>query len=216
MQVKIIICNQIKREMARFYTDRERAFIVEKYHETKNCTQVKTFEQEFPGRRVPHRQTILYNVRKYREHRSSQNRNEHNPGRRRAIRIAENVAVVREILHNNPNVSCRRNGSGLSSASFNRIVRLDLNFHPYQMIERHELLADDYDRRMAYCRWFVVEQCQDPEFLPNIIIGDEATFAMNGSVNTRNTRAYAPKGQPPPDFVYEKPNSREKSMSGLL
>ena len=34
-------------------------------------------------------------------------------------------------------------------------------------------------------------------FLPNLLITDEATFAMNGELNTQNVRQYTPKGHPP-------------------
>ena len=35
---------------------------------------------------------------------------------------------------------------------------------------------------------------------------------MNGSVNTHNLREYAPRGQPPPNFNYDVPESREKKV----
>jgi len=44
-------------------------------------------------------------------------------------------------------------------------------------------------------------------FLDNVMIGDEASFSMNGQVNTRNVREYAPRGNPP----YDRSNSREKT-----
>ena len=50
----------------------------------------------------------------------------------------------------------------------------------------------------------------NPRFLANIVIGDEAAFHMCGRVNTQNVLCYAPKGQPPRDFKFEKSSSRQK------
>ena len=46
-------------------------------------------------------------------------------------------------------------------------------------------------------------------FCPTLYISDEAAFAMNGKVNTRNVRQYAPAGNPPP-FNFERNVSRAK------
>ena len=41
------------------------------------------------------------------------------------------------------------------------------------------------------------------------MIGDEAGFAMNGKVNTKNVRKYAPRGNQP-EFTYDVNKSHEK------
>ena len=91
--------------------------------------------------------------------------------------------------------------------TFNRITRLDLRFHPFQMIRRHQLLAGDYQRRQQFCHWLLA---QNARFLENVIIGDEAGFALNASINTHNVRHYAPRGQQPLDFQFERNDDRHK------
>jgi len=66
----------------------------------------------------------------------------------------------------------------------------------------------DLPRRRAYSEW-LVEKFQEDGFLENIIIGDEAAFCMNGTVNTQNVREYAPFNHPP-NFSYDVSSSREK------
>ena len=44
----------------------------------------------------------------------------------------------------------------------------------------------------------------------NIVIGDEAAFHINGTATTENVRCYAPQGQPPIDYKFERDNSRNK------
>ena len=116
--------------------------------------------------------------------------------------------MVREHLQNNPQVSARRNGLGLPSATFNRITRLDLRWHPYRIRIRHELKDGDYVRRRNFCEWFS-NQKRNPRFLANVVIGDEAAFCMNGEVNSHNVRQCAPRGAPP-DFNYERRDERSK------
>ena len=73
---------------------------------------------------------------------------------------------------------------------------------------RHELKPTDPGRRIQFCQW-LLNKCRDRRFLHNFLIGDEAGFAMNGSVNTQNVREYAPKGQPP-DFFYQRNECRTR------
>ena len=77
-------------------------------------------------------------------------------GRRRTGRSQENIDAVQNVLENNPDgVSCQINGLGLPSATFNRIVRIDLKWHPYRIQRRHELKAADFARRTEFCEWFL-------------------------------------------------------------
>lgn len=46
-------------------------------------------------------------------------------------------------------------------------------------------------------------------FLNDLVVGDEAAFCLNGSVNTQNVREYAPIRHPP-SFHYDKSRLREK------
>ena len=107
-----------------------------------------------------------------------------------------------------PHVSARRNGSGLSKSSFNRITKNHLRWHPYQINIRHALREDDFRRRLQFSNWFI-ERCRDFRFLANLLISDEANFQTNGEVNTLNIRQYVPSGNVPP-FNYDRNVSREK------
>jgi hypothetical protein len=144
-------------------------------------------------------------------HGTSFNLNKGRSGRRRTARCPENIAAVTDVLANQEageqRISARRNGLGLSSATFNRITRLDLQLYPYQMIKRHQLFDGDYQRRVNFCQWLLR---QNQRFLENVIVGDEAGFALNASVNTHNVRAYCPRGEPPLNFDYQRNDDRHK------
>lgn len=190
-------------------TQEQRVFIVEEYFRSNNIAVVLNgFVGRFPDRRRPTRRTITKLLEKFQTRGTVKNQNAGNSGRLRTARTPENVELVRQTLEENPEISARRNGLGLSRSTFNKITLLDLNYHPYRMVIRHKIEDFDYHRRRVFCQWFY-DRFQEENFAQKIVIGDEATFSMNGRVNTHNLVRYAPKGQPP-DFHYDVPHTREK------
>ena len=132
------------------FTTKQRVFIVKKYNETRSYRQVReAFTREFPDRRPPSGSTIRLNVIKYSSHGTSLNRNQFNSGRNRSGRSEQNIERVHQLLQENPHVSCRRNGLELPPATFNRIVRLDLNYHPY--VDSESVLVDYYEASCLHC-----------------------------------------------------------------
>ena len=97
------------------------------------------------------------------------------------------------------NISARRNGIGLSPATFNRITHEELRWYPYRVKVRQQLKENDFQRCSDFSYWFL-QQCNNPRFLSNIVVGEKASSAMSGIVQ-------AP-GQAP-EFIYERNDSRE-------
>ena len=64
----------------------------------------------------------------------------------------------------------------ISRSSFSRIVKQDLRFHPYVLIERQELLPNDPEKRLEFCNWFINQSHNDTAFLSNLVTSDEAVF----------------------------------------
>ena len=59
------------------------------------------------------------------------------------------------VENNDRNVSCRRNGLGLSRSTFIKIMKQELKWYPYKNVIRHELGNPDYVRRFQFCRWLL-------------------------------------------------------------
>ena len=183
--------------------------MVDTYLQTGSYNHViREFGRAYPNDRAPSKQVISYNVRKFRTHGTTHNRNAFNCGRLRTARSEENAAMLRAALQENGRITSRRNGLNLSQSTFSRLTRFDLNLYPYRMRRRHQLKDTDLPRRIRFGEW-LLNQFRDPNFLNKIVIGDEAIFTMNGSVNTHNIIEYAPRGEPP-NFTYDIPSSREK------
>ena len=154
--------------------------------------------------------TVYRNVTNYNANGTSHNQTPGRSGRQRTGRSAANIEAVRHAFQNHPDgtISSRRNGLGIPSATFKQDYGTGFeNFHPYQMIKHHQLLPGDRQRRLQFCQWLLD---RPDRFLEDLLIGDEAGFAMNAMVNTHNIRAYRPHGQPPVEFDYQRNNSRLK------
>ena len=109
--------------------------------------------------------------------------------------------MVRASLQENGRRSCRRNGLNLTPSSFHRIVK-DIKVHPYVLIRRQKLENADPPRRLAFCNWFLQTSNNDPNFLRNLIVSDEAIFSLNSEVNTRNVIRYSEYGHGHPEDHY--------------
>ena len=53
---------------------------------------------------------------------------------------------------------------------------------------KHQLLEPDYPRRRVFSAWL---QSRRPRFVENLVMTDETAFAMNGTVNSQNTRHWS-------------------------
>ena len=110
------------------YTPQQRSFLVREYYRTNNVqAALLRFREEFPDVRCPSRRTVYKNVTKYGRTGTSFNLNRGRSGRQRTGRSQVNIEAVQNALEDRQNhgqISCRRNGLGLQSATFNRIVRL--------------------------------------------------------------------------------------------
>jgi len=68
---------------------------------------------------------------------------------------------------------------GLSATSTWRILRRDLDLHPYKIQLTQELKVNDHRQRRVFADW-VLEQLEiNPNFAKQIIFSDEAHFWMD-------------------------------------
>ncbi|CAK9799249.1 Transposable element Tc3 transposase [Anthophora plagiata] len=62
---------------------------------------------------------------------------------------------------------------------------------PYKVQLVQELKSTDYAQRMDYVISLLEKQDQNPDFINNLIMSDEAHFELNGFVNKQNCRIWA-------------------------
>ena len=144
-------------------------------------------------------------VQKFKEHGTTLNRNKQNSGGKRTARTQENIEMVQNVIDENPRSTIRRNESGLSATTLHRILRKELRLKANKIQNKHQLLPNDYPRRMTFCNWLLQRH---ERFCEKLIMTDEAAFAMDGSVNTQNTRFWS-ENLPEGNF-FERSIRREK------
>ena len=142
-------------------------FVANTYFETRSFWWSNSFR--FPGRNPPARMTIWRNIKKYTDHATSLNRNKGNSGRQFTVRTQDTVDAVQFAIRNNPRgVTCRINGLGLTKSTFNRIVAKYLKWHPYKIHKRQQLKDGDFEWRMGFCEWLLIQN-RNSRFLHDLM-----------------------------------------------
>lgn len=113
-------------------------------------------------------------------------------GRPRTATTEETSLNVLLSVHENPHISTTQIAlnENVSRRSVSRMLKLE-KFHPYKIQLVHELVDDDYDRRLEFCEDMMERCVSDNTFCSNIIFTDEATFTLHGSVNKQNMRYWS-------------------------
>ena len=94
--------------------------------------------------RVPNRKTILLWIRNFRHTSSALKRK--SPGRPHGIQAPETITTVRRDVTTSPQRSAAKHALalGVSNRSVQRILHLDLKFHPYKIMMVQELQERDW------------------------------------------------------------------------
>ena len=199
--------------MPQLTTD-QRVWMCIEYARTNNVCQVlRQWPVRWHGIPAPSKPTIKATFEKFMREGTCHNLNKGRSGRLRTVRMEENIEVVRQSLLEDGLRPARRNGLGLSRSSFNRIVKLDIKCHPYVLIRRHQLREGNPQQRLAFCNRFFNTTRQNPDFLDQLTVSDEAIFSLNSEINSRNVIRYAAKGAGhPPDHYVEFSQGADKVM----
>ena len=181
------------------FSPEERTFTVETFFKDQNEYRrnrwvTRDFFLHF-NKQPPSDSSIKRLVNKLHNQHSLLDQNKGNSGRPRTARTQANIQHVGQSLTNNPQQSCRRNNGGLSKSSFSRITNNNLHFHPFRLVVKQELSQNDKLNRLLFARGVRRELRNGTLQLQEILWSDEATFHLNGHVNTWNTHYYAARGQ---------------------
>lgn len=217
------------------YSPEERNCLVMAYQQhrgTHNCFKKVTaiFSTKFPNTRVPIKCSIIKMWKKQQSKFTVHNLNssvspgDSHSGRKRTARSAHNIAAVKAVLDadaekaaDDPSInSCRRNVLGLNPSTWCRIANKDLQYHSYKLEQSHHLQPQDLPRRVSFA-WHYINLSQADK--NNVAYSDEATFSLDGEVNTQNIRRYAPRkeygvdrGGKPEQFRHTKSKYPKKVM----
>lgn len=95
-------------------------------------------------------------------------------------------------VQDNQHVVSRQVAKDMDIAKTSVLKILHTNkYHPYKMQVHQELLEGDFERRLEFCELLQNMCLENPNFVKNILFSDEATFCLNGDVNTQNYRYWS-------------------------
>ena len=148
----------------------------------------RRYRAHFNTRDALTKKTIRAVVAKFGETGSVRDRSK--TGRPRSARNPENIERVRESLNDVPSTSTRRrsNELELTRTSLRRVLKLDLHFFPYKIQLCHEIKPRDKQQRLQCSIALQQFVAENPDFIHQLIMSDEAHFHLNGYVNKQNMR----------------------------
>lgn len=174
------------------YTTEQRAQIVEIYFSNQRSIVLtqRAYRRQFNVRVAPSQSTINRLVANFRQQGAV--RNLPGAGRLRTVHTFDNIQVVQESIREDPETSTRRRSTqlGLSRGSLQRILHT-IRMFPYKIQLVQELKPTDYQQRLDYAIYFQQNAQENPNFIHNLVMSDEAHFQLNGFVNKQNCRIWA-------------------------
>ncbi|PNF22716.1 hypothetical protein B7P43_G07116 [Cryptotermes secundus] len=165
------------------WNGRQRAFAIKMFSETDDSLEgaQREFHRFFKlGRhgRVPSKHTIKTWVQNFEETGSALKKKP--TGRPRSVRTQQNIETVRVLVLQSPRRSVRKQAAAVrvSRESVRRILRFDLNFHPYKLQIVQQLKENDHQLRLQFCQQIMTNINEDNEFLDKLWMSDEAHFHL--------------------------------------
>lgn len=196
------LCSFASIKMPRLMKDQRVSICLEYARVNNACEVLRRWAERWGNLPAPTKRTVMKTYRKFVHEGTCLNINKGRSGRRRTARTAENIELVRQSLTENGQRSGRRNGLGLSRTTFERIVKIDIKFHPYVLIGMQKLREGDPAQRLAFCNRLVNTVACIPDFLDKLVVSGEAVFSLNSEINSRNVRKYAARGNGHPQDHY--------------
>lgn len=185
------------------WSPEQRAFVIEAYFKSGDSIiatqrQFRAFFQLGRHGEVPSRSTIMRWVTNFRTTGSAMKKKP--TGRPRSARTPENIGRVRAAVENSPRRPARKQAAALnmSDRSVRRILRFDLNFHPYKLAIVQQLKHTDHAKRQTFAEQ-MIDLNADEEIL---MFSDEAHFHLDGFVNKQNFRYWSSTN---PEQLHERP-----------
>lgn len=199
----------VKKLRATCLTMQERIFVATQMELHKSATVVQQkFEKEF-NQEPPSRLTIYRIHQKFIRTGSVANCIQGISGCKCSKRTNENITKIRKLIQNMEYPSTRRIGLSLnmSNRTVHKILRQDLQMHPYIIQRCQKLKPVDKLKRMEACLIMLSISYQVPSMKDRIIFSDEAVFHTSGFVNRKNCILW---GEEKPHVVQEYVRSSPK------
>lgn len=117
--------------------------------------------------------------------------------------------AILDVVNDHQIHSCREisNIVGISKSVVHRSLRTELLLKPYKLQFHQTLNEEDFANRVCACNEILELHQSNSSFLKNLIMSDEATFYVDGTVNRHNCRIW---GNEKPDMILNKNQNAPK------
>lgn len=137
------------------------------------------------------------------------------PRRRSARLVAQRTNQIQEEVHTVAQAAPRGESSvrdisrrtGIPITTVWRTMRYELKLYPFKMQHVQELQPGDYQRRLEWAEYLLWAMEVDADYTKKILWTDEASFYLNGHVNTKNCVIWS---QENPHATYQTPVRSKK------
>ncbi|KAJ8946495.1 hypothetical protein NQ318_001770 [Aromia moschata] len=113
-------------------------------------------------------------------------------GLRKTVHTLQLVENILNAVHDTLSTRTRRLSTQLNAS--NTIVHKVLKeqmLYPYHLQKVHELIPEDFPRRMQFAHWLLDQQRNNVNFISYIFFTEEASFTKNGITNLHNAHIWA-------------------------
>lgn len=113
-------------------------------------------------------------------------------GRGRTVRTAQLEENILNAVGDTPSTSTRKLSAQFNTSKtiVHEILKEQL-LYPYHLQKVHELIPEDFPRRMQFANWLLNQQRNNANFISTILFTDEAGFSKNGIINLHNWHVWA-------------------------
>lgn len=150
----------------------------------------RTYADRYRGQRVPSVRGILNVMNRFCETGNAMGRPQGAGGG--GWNAREPDQRVLQAFEDDPTTSTREVAQrfGLTQKTVWKTLR-DHGLHPYHYLRVQKLHPGDEQRRLAFCRWVLDQNENDPQFVHNVLWTDESTFGRCSNWNQRNNHQWA-------------------------
>lgn len=180
--------------MAHRYSNIELVDMMLIYGEVQHNTAAasRLYAERFPDRPTPSPQTFTRLIIRARETGSLQTHQGRDGGPGRHRRVLDAEEQILNLADENPSTSTRRiaRQTGVSNRIVWRTLR-ENQLYPFHVQRVQALQPQDHPLRVDFCRWFLQQHDEIPNFSSNVLAIDEATFTRDGINNCHNTHVWS-------------------------
>ena len=158
------------------------------------CAAQRCFHRKFQWHHYPEKCLIHWRAQKFREHETAltlnaKGKRDTYSGWAKSTKSPENINAIRDSIGQSSKklLRCHSQELVINCESIRKILVKDLQLYYFRSQIKHKLTQAAMENRVAMCCWFRDKTDENPGFLDNLWLSDEAHFLLSGHVNSKTS-----------------------------